>query len=384
MKEKNKNSNGINKRKKLESNSFEDVNQLSSITENCDCGGMDTGGGWVAYPVKHSLTRRSFIKKASILSLFSGAWSNRLWAAKEKVKLAFCGQLLCVVPYEVTRHYGYFSKYGLDVELVYTRGGGDAVRALIGDSVDYAASSLDAALGAFAKGAPISRFMVTGSLPLFALATSPKMKSRISRLRDLEGKTVGISKLGNSDHALLLFLISQDGGDASKVRFATLGTNLYEALIHEHVQAGMVQEPALTLINQAGGKTIANLMNEEDSEYLLGGDYEFMGVAVLNDQIEKRRSQMKRIAAALKEGVDATRTMPVEKLVEALPKSIIAGGDKEIFTKVLAKNRNSLYPSDISIDLTATQRVVNAHILSKKLPKGFDVEPLMRSDLDLF
>ena len=67
-------------------------------------------------------------------------------AATEKVRLAFCGQLLCVVPYEVARARGHFAAEGLDVELVYTRGGNQAMQALVGGAVEYAATSFDVAL----------------------------------------------------------------------------------------------------------------------------------------------------------------------------------------------------------------------------------------------
>jgi hypothetical protein len=40
------------------------------------------------------------------------------------VKLAYCSQLLCGVPYEVARSSGLFKNHGLDVELVYTRRSG--------------------------------------------------------------------------------------------------------------------------------------------------------------------------------------------------------------------------------------------------------------------
>src|SRR6267143_3949230 len=49
-----------------------------------------------------------------------------------QVLLAFCGQLLCVIPYEVARARGHFAEEGLDVRLVYTRGGNVAMQALVG------------------------------------------------------------------------------------------------------------------------------------------------------------------------------------------------------------------------------------------------------------
>src|SRR6266850_3847053 len=108
-------------------------------------------------------------------------------AQGKRVKLAYCSQLLCGVPYEVARTGGHFTKHGLNVELVYTRGGSAAMQALIGGAVDYAATSLDVAVTAFANaGADIRRFAVTGRLPLFAVVTAPKTASTITTIKALE------------------------------------------------------------------------------------------------------------------------------------------------------------------------------------------------------
>ena len=59
------------------------------------------------------------------------AGSAQAQGAAGRIRLAFCGQLLCVVPYEVTRARGHFRNEGLEVELVYTRGGNQAMQALV-------------------------------------------------------------------------------------------------------------------------------------------------------------------------------------------------------------------------------------------------------------
>src|SRR5687768_2935377 len=139
------------------------------------------------------------------------------------VRLAFCGQLLCVVPYEVARARGHFKEQGFNLELIYTRGGNAAMQALVGGAVDYAGTSFDVALQAVANGASIRRFASTGRLPLFALAVAPSRRDAITDVKALAGTTVAISGLGNADHALLLFLLDRAGVDASAVRFATIG-----------------------------------------------------------------------------------------------------------------------------------------------------------------
>ena len=291
-------------------------------------------------------------------------------AAATKLRLAFCGQLLCVVPYEVTRARGHFAEQGFDIELVYTRGGNAAMQALVGGAVEYAGTSFDVALQAFANGAPIRRFASTGRLPLFALAVAPKDRDAIKTVKDLEGKTVGISALGNADHALLLFLLGEARADAKKVRFAAIGTNVLEALRLGQVDAAMVQEPALSLVVQAGGHELVNFMEIEQARKHLGGAYEFMGVAVRAKERDQRLPEMKKLAAALQKGLADTKTISPDDIVAALPKALVTGGDVDQLKQIIARYRDSLYPDKVTIDVEAAQRVVKSEEVAAVLKPG--------------
>src|ERR1700735_4098173 len=114
-----------------------------------------------------TLRRRTVLKGAAALVGVFGATPTR--AAGKSIKLAFCSQLLCIIPYVVARADGHFEKQGLDVELVYMRGGQPAMQALVGGAVDYAATALDVALQAYVHGGAVKRIAATGKLPLFAL-----------------------------------------------------------------------------------------------------------------------------------------------------------------------------------------------------------------------
>jgi NitT/TauT family transport system substrate-binding protein len=350
--------------------------KLTGIAEQCDRFGETVDlspPGW-------ALDRRTALK--GLAGLAGGAAiasaSGGLALAQNKVlRLAFCGQLLCVVPYEVTRDRGHFKAEGLNIELVYTRGGSQAMQALVGGAVDYAGTSFDVALQAFANGAKISRFASTGRLPLFALAVAPKSKAAITDLKALEGKTVGVSGLGNADHVLLLFLMKKAGADASKLRVATLGTNLYDALRLGQIDAGMVQEPALTLILENGGGVLINAMDIKDAQKYLGGPYEFMGVAVRTEERDRRLDEMKRLANALRKGLHDTRTLPVEEIVAALPKELIAGGDRGQLVAILEKYRLSLWPEDVKIDLESAARVADAQLVAGVAKEPYDLKALL-------
>ena len=298
-----------------------------------------------------------------------------------RLRLAFCGQLLCVVPYEVTRVRGHFADQGFDVELVYTRGGSAAMQALVGGAVDYAGTSFDVALQAAANGASIRRVASTGRLPLFALAVAPDRIAEIDTVSDLEDRTVGISGLGNADHALLLFLLDQAGADAGRVQFATVGTNLFDALRIGQVDAAMVQEPALTLIAEAGGRELVNFMELEEARRHLGGAYEFMGVSVRAGERGQRLDEIRRLGTALERGLADTRTLPPADIVAALPAALVAGGDLGQLEAIIERYRLSLYPEQVATDFEAARRVVTAQEIAGLLEPGqIDLATLVDAD----
>src|SRR4051795_7595126 len=102
-----------------------------------------------------------------------------------------------------------FKKHGLDVEVLYTQAGPESIQALIGGSIDIAvAAGVSAAVGTFAKGAPIriigSEMIGAPDLYWYVPANSP-----IKKIEDMNGKTVAFSLTGSSSHAAVLALIAQ-------------------------------------------------------------------------------------------------------------------------------------------------------------------------------
>ena len=318
------------------------------------------------------VSRRSVLKGAAVVaSALPGA--APAIAQGRRIKLAYCSQLLCGVPYEVARSGGHFKKHGLDIELVYTRGGSAAMAALVGNAVDYAATSLDVAITAFAKGAGIKRFAVTGRLPLFALVTAPKTAAQIKSVGDLQGRTVAVSGLGNADHALTLYLLAQVKADPGKVKFATMGVNLLEALRQGQVDAGLVQEPALSVLQRAGARVLVNAMDLTDARRYLGGTYEFMGVAVRSKEFGQRKDEMVTLTKALAEALQALRKMSGAELIAALPKEMTTGLDIKEFGEIIVRHRDSLYPESVTIDLASAERVAQTLIVGGLLKPGTSI-----------
>src|SRR5258707_12905607 len=109
---------------------------------------------------------------------------------------------------ELGQRGGIFKKHGLDLEILYVQAGPESIQAVIGGSMGIAtAAGGRAAVGAFAKGAPIriigSEMIGAPHLYWYVPANSP-----IKKIEDFKGKTVAFSLTGSSNHARLLAVIA--------------------------------------------------------------------------------------------------------------------------------------------------------------------------------
>jgi sulfonate transport system substrate-binding protein len=308
------------------------------------------------------VARRGMLKGAALLAgtapmLVSG--TKKASAKGATIQLAFCSNILCAPPYEVTRSGGHFRDEGLDVQLVYMRGSTAATQALVGGALDYAATSFDDVLQAFNRGADIRRFCSTGRLPLQALAIAPNWVGKINDFKDLEGRTLGIVSRGSITEALTLFLMKKAGADGKKVQFAVLGPNIYDPVRLGQVDAAWVSEPALSLLVKDGSRALVNFMETNDAAKYLGGSYEFMGVSARAAELATRRDEMRALARALEKGLSALQSVKPEEITAAMPKQLMAGVDTGQLTDIITRYRASLYPPTAVLDVASCERVAD-------------------------
>jgi len=108
---------------------------------------------------------------------------------------------------EVGKRAGIFAKHGLELETLFTNGGGETMQAVISGSVDIGvAAGTAATMAAYVKGAPVRIFLAgttgTGDLYWYVPAKSP-----IKSLAEASGKTMAYSTNGASTHTTALALI---------------------------------------------------------------------------------------------------------------------------------------------------------------------------------
>jgi NitT/TauT family transport system substrate-binding protein len=110
---------------------------------------------------------------------------------------------------ELGQRAGIFKKHGLQLEIVYTQGGGETQQAVISGSVDIGvAAGVMGVLGAYSKGAPVrvigAETTGAGDLYWYVKADSP-----IKSLKDTDGKTISYSTNGSSTHGIVTAFMKQ-------------------------------------------------------------------------------------------------------------------------------------------------------------------------------
>jgi NitT/TauT family transport system substrate-binding protein len=145
-----------------------------------------------------------------VLGLVALAANSRFAAADDTLKVAIpqkgawdAGLV------ELGQRGGIFKKHGLNLDVLYTAAGPESIQAVIGGSIDIAtAAGISAAIGTFAKGAPIRILSseMTGAPDLYWYVPA---ESPIKTIQDFNGKTIAYSAIGSSSHASDLALIEQ-------------------------------------------------------------------------------------------------------------------------------------------------------------------------------
>src|SRR5215470_13023434 len=162
--------------------------------------------------------------------------------AAEVFRVGFPSLATGFAPSWVTADKGIWKKHGLDVELIYLRGGSRTVSALIGGSVDFILGSDLGVTTAILQGASLTRVGVTTNTLGYSLVTQPNVKT----MRDLKGKIIGITPGRDAAYARVVKLLRDNGMDASKdVTFLSAGDGGPTARVAA-LSAGVINATALT------------------------------------------------------------------------------------------------------------------------------------------
>jgi NitT/TauT family transport system substrate-binding protein len=200
---------------------------------------------------------------------------------------------------DIGRRAGIFQKHGLNLELLYTSGGGETVQAVISGSVDLGiGAGTGGVLGAFAKGAPV-RILLAGTTGASDLYWYVPAASPLKSFNELAGKTVAYSTNGASTHITLLALIKHFNVAAKPVSTGASAVTLTQAMSGQ-VDVGWASPPfGLDALDEGKIRLIAS---GSDAPSTHG---QTVRVHIVNAQaLAQRRDVIERFVAAYREAYE--------------------------------------------------------------------------------
>src|SRR5919197_5487350 len=112
-------------------------------------------------------------------------------------------------PYFVARELKFFDEENLEIKFVNTGGSGVAIQQMIAGQVEAGTPHASAVLNAASRGNPMRHvytFSTTGNFGLFVKESSP-----VKSVKDLKGKTVGITEPGSGEVAIVNAALKGEG-----------------------------------------------------------------------------------------------------------------------------------------------------------------------------
>jgi NitT/TauT family transport system substrate-binding protein len=178
-------------------------------------------------------------------------------AQAEPVKLALPVSSLESMPIYVAQEKGFFKKHGVEVDVITSRGGGEAMKAYIAGEVNIVATGFPEVGLMRARGVDVALFFAQMSRTPFALIGRKDLG--LKSVADLKGKTVAVTSPGSLTANLARYFVKQAGLDPDKdVSLVSVGGGgeILGALKSKRADAAMLFEPFVTVALQGGIATM--------------------------------------------------------------------------------------------------------------------------------
>jgi ABC-type nitrate/sulfonate/bicarbonate transport system substrate-binding protein len=165
-------------------------------------------------------------------------------------------------PLYIAKEGGYYEKQGLDVKLVFGVHPAGIAMVANGEAVmtNY---TLEQTMQATSKDGSFIAVASSFKKSLFELMAA----KNITSVRELKGKTIGVSQIGDAPYNYAIGLLGKFGLGSRDVKWLSIGTDVNgraAALASGRVDATMLTAPAYFKLEEEGYKGLANISDYDD------------------------------------------------------------------------------------------------------------------------
>jgi ABC-type nitrate/sulfonate/bicarbonate transport system substrate-binding protein len=197
------------------------------------------------------------------LLLILSMWTLAMSAiTQQKIAINYPTRTGQVWPLYIAKEGGYYQKYGYDVSLVFGVHPAGIAMVVSGEAA-MTAYTLEQAMIASSKDGSLVALGSPYKKSLFALMAG----KNITGIRDLKGKRIGVSQIGDAPYNYSIGLLGKAGVTQRDVEWIPLGTDANAraaALVSGRVDATMLTAPIYFKLEQEGFKDLGNISDHDD------------------------------------------------------------------------------------------------------------------------
>jgi len=233
---------------------------------------------------------------------FLGKWSRCAAAAEfERMNVVYSSISGASVAIWAPKEAGIYSKYGLDVNMIYVAGS-QAITTVISGDAQIAQASGAAAILSRLAGSDIKLIGTTINVIPMSLVTT----SDITGFQDLKGKTFGVTRFGSLTDLGLQRAISELGLDPAKdIKMIQTGglPEILQFMQQGIIKGALISSPTLEKAKEMGFKELLNLAE-------LKLRYPSTALVSTESFIKNRSQTLERFLRATLEGIKYAKTNP--------------------------------------------------------------------------
>jgi len=274
---------------------------------------------------------------------------------KTSIRFGVGGQSQIIyMPLTLADQLGYFRDEGITVEINDLKGGADALKALVGGSVDVVMGFYEHTIRTQTQGKFIEMVVTADNYPGLVLEVGKAHQDQVRSIKDLVGKPVGITSAGSSTDEMVKYLLKKNGADPQSIPTVSVGSGstAIAARSSGQVWAVVTVEPADTQIEKQGtGKALYDTRTAQGTKDVFGGSWPAGGFYLLNEFVKQNPRTVQALARAGVRALRYIKSHTADDIASHLPASFYINGDRAAFAETLKANlgmfsETGLMPAD--------------------------------------
>jgi NitT/TauT family transport system substrate-binding protein len=264
------------------------------------------------------------------------------------------------LPTTLAQQLGHFHEHGIEVGIDDVGAGSKSLQAVLGGSAHVATGFYDHAIHMAAEGKAIRSFLTLTRYPGAVLLTSPAGSATITTVKDLKGRSVGVTAPGSSSHFFLNYLLVRNGVAPSDVAVVGMGGGRSRAMAvqHSRVDAAVVFEPTVSFLERStpGVRLLIDTRSREGVRSTFGVD-EYPSAALYANAswLEANRELGRSLARALRATLLWIQGHSAVEIARYMPEAFRAE-DPEGYVTAIERSKR-LYSPDGMMDADAAMAV---------------------------